>query len=533
MPHIDAKSGEIVIRIVYDGAPEAGKTTNIQQLLGQISLQRRGAAKTPGKQGPRTEYFDWLDFSGGYLDGRRVRCQLISVPGQSALLHRRRYLLDTADAIVFVTDSRPAHFGESVENFQTTLRIVDKFARRVPVGVVLQANKQDLEGALPPAQISAALGMTALTPVVGSVASSGDGVMSTFVLAVRLATDRVRALLLDDPLSELPLSAETPDALYETMLALEPARERPSSTVPTAPAAEPEPQESVSARSYEAYLADPPPELIVEFRIEVAQSDPPDGAAYVRRNPLQSPSEVTVPNANEIASGHVWPPVKGRAALAVATDSRFFAPPLLRPWAPAGAGELVSEAGWVLHTADHWRFETEHAARLGLLTIVRRLTRHSETIPDGRALVVSREGESWRLWLLTPGLASYRELAFAAVSAGNVEPLARFVEGAAARLGRFREPDPDGPPVPLCAGSVGLEGERLVMLDLDEGDASPRPARINPLVELAELLESLVARNRELQAWFEAEGRRLLLQTPSTTDISPETAPVQLGTLRR
>ncbi|OJY17075.1 MAG: hypothetical protein BGO98_13035 [Myxococcales bacterium 68-20] len=30
MPRIDERSGDIIIRIVYDGMPEAGKTTNIQ-----------------------------------------------------------------------------------------------------------------------------------------------------------------------------------------------------------------------------------------------------------------------------------------------------------------------------------------------------------------------------------------------------------------------------------------------------------------------------------------------------------------------
>ncbi|MBS1124704.1 MAG: gliding motility protein MglA, partial [Deltaproteobacteria bacterium] len=221
MPHIDARSGEVVIRIVYDGAPEAGKTTNVQQLSNLISLQRRGASKSPGTTGERTEFFDWLDFSGGYLDGRRVRCQLVSVPGQSRLLHRRRYLLETADAVVFVADSRVEMFDGAAGNFLATLRIVERVCRGVPVGVIVQANKQDLPGALAPEMVMAALGATKPVLAIGSAASRGDGVMQTFILAVRLATDRVRTLLLDETLSDLPMASETPDGLHGAMVEIE------------------------------------------------------------------------------------------------------------------------------------------------------------------------------------------------------------------------------------------------------------------------------------------------------------------------
>ena len=153
MPYIDRRSGEVILRIVYDGAPEAGKTTNVQVLAGLISLQRRGALQSPGTVGLRTEFFDWLDFSGGYLDGRKVRCQLVTVPGQPRLLHRRRYLLETADAIVFVTDSRPDALEEARGSFATTVGLTERVAGKIAAGVLLQANKQDMTGALPPAEV--------------------------------------------------------------------------------------------------------------------------------------------------------------------------------------------------------------------------------------------------------------------------------------------------------------------------------------------------------------------------------------------
>src|SRR5690606_40863495 len=112
----------IVIRIVYDGPPEAGKTTNVLQLSQLMSAQRRGTLASPGTSGERTAYFDWLDFLGGYVDGRRVQCQLLSVPGQAHLAARRRALLETADALVFVSDSRREHLEAERQHLEQTLQ---------------------------------------------------------------------------------------------------------------------------------------------------------------------------------------------------------------------------------------------------------------------------------------------------------------------------------------------------------------------------------------------------------------------------
>src|SRR5690242_7464889 len=106
MPLVDRRTESVVLRIVYDGAPEAGKTTNLRMLCERLSLGRRGELRNAGGA-ERTQYFDWLDVTGGYVAGRRLRCQLVTVPGQVELARRRRYLLDTADVVVFVADARP------------------------------------------------------------------------------------------------------------------------------------------------------------------------------------------------------------------------------------------------------------------------------------------------------------------------------------------------------------------------------------------------------------------------------------------
>src|SRR6202790_1744660 len=106
MAVLDPRSDTVVIRVVYDGAPMAGKSTSV----GALGRGLGSDVYSPAEVGGRTLYFDWLDYTGGLFEGRRIRCQIISVPGQATLAPRRRRLLESADAIVFVSDSSPEAF---------------------------------------------------------------------------------------------------------------------------------------------------------------------------------------------------------------------------------------------------------------------------------------------------------------------------------------------------------------------------------------------------------------------------------------
>ena len=103
MAFLDPADDTLVIRVVYDGAPMAGKTTSVRALASGVG----GQAVTPREVEGRTLYFDWLDYTAGLFEGRRIRCQIVSVPGQALLASRRRRILESADAVVFVSDSTP------------------------------------------------------------------------------------------------------------------------------------------------------------------------------------------------------------------------------------------------------------------------------------------------------------------------------------------------------------------------------------------------------------------------------------------
>src|SRR6185369_7909490 len=117
MAIIDDARGVLVVRIVYDGPALSGKTTSLRALAKGVSSK----VECPAELSGRTLYFDWVDYVGGLFDGRQIRCQIISVPGQRDLAERRQRLLETADAVVLVLDTRQHEWEFSLEWVKATM----------------------------------------------------------------------------------------------------------------------------------------------------------------------------------------------------------------------------------------------------------------------------------------------------------------------------------------------------------------------------------------------------------------------------
>ena len=92
-----------------------------------------------------------------FVAGFATRFQLYTVPGQSYYASTRKLVLQGADGVVFVADSRRRQMNENVESFQDLHEHLAAHAldpRHVPL--VLQYNKQDLprELAADPAELA-------------------------------------------------------------------------------------------------------------------------------------------------------------------------------------------------------------------------------------------------------------------------------------------------------------------------------------------------------------------------------------------
>jgi signal recognition particle receptor subunit beta len=216
MAYIDPDSGELTLRIVYDGVPGAGKTTNVRVLHETLFSARRGSLAAPGSAGRRTEFFDWRALEGGYLDGRPVRLHVVSVPGQWSLRARRRLLLRSADAVCFVAEASASRMAAQARMLATLREIVPDVEQRL----VLQVNKLDVPGALAPARVSAELGLLPSVRVLPARAHQHEGVSETFLTLTRLATSTLREAEASGTFSPVAI-ALTPEELHEEMLGLE------------------------------------------------------------------------------------------------------------------------------------------------------------------------------------------------------------------------------------------------------------------------------------------------------------------------
>jgi len=355
MAVLDPERNAVVIRIVYDGPPHAGKTTSVKALA--RSLMR--TVDTPLEAAGRTMFFDWMEYTGGLFEGHQIRCQIVSVPGQPDLAARRRALLESADVVVFVADTSDRESVErSVEHVRQMVEILRVHAA-LSIGVIVQANKRDVPGAVPRDEIRSALGDDfARTVLTESVAEDGVGIRETFVLAVRLALDRIRELMARGDLPRGRPSIDNAEDLLSQLEAL------------------PAPVERPAASSIESALAS-----------------------------IVAGPRPRLPDAR-VPSGAIWPPVEGRMVLHEATSSDLS---LHR----VGDGDWIAGmgSGWRVHSAAAAAFEQFDDGRQALLGWARVHAAHADLLSASRCIVLAEaDAATWRLWQivkLAPSLRSW------------------------------------------------------------------------------------------------------------------------------
>lgn len=346
MAILDAERNAVVIRIVYDGPPEAGKTTSLRAL--SASLAR--PMTTPAQAGERTLFFDWLEYTGGLFEGRQIRCQVVSVPGQAELAHRRRVLLESADVVVFVSDSTQVDEArEAIREMRAILRGVSG----PPVGFIVQANKRDRPGAADVASLREALADDGAA-LLESVATSGTGVREAFVFAVRLALDRVRELLRDRALEiGAPPVQDSADLLRELV------------------------------------------RLEGDLGEEVAEPEPAPPV----------PAGSVLPPTPDVPSGMIWPPVEGRVLLRDACAT---------PFTPrqVAHGDWIGQAGrWRFHSPRQASYADPELGRRALIEWARvHASGQQRWLSAPRVVVLAPGGSgTWRLWQLVRVEESLRD----------------------------------------------------------------------------------------------------------------------------
>lgn len=378
MAVLDVERGAVVIRIVYDGPPEAGKTTSLRAL--SASLGR--PMTTPAQSGDRTLYFDWLEYTGGLFEGYQIHCQIITVPGQTVLTHRRHALLETADVVVFVSDSNPAAMAITTE-YLGDLRTKLAQLPGPPVGVILQANKRDRAGAVSvDALRAAAPGMAVLE----SIATEGSGVRETFVFAVRLALDRVRELLRERSLHHGPPDVQNSADLLAHLARSESERAALAS------------RDDGADRSLAGSALNEVMDAELAVTAAVTADVGPAAAMPAAQNVPLAP-DGTVP------SGMIWPPVEGRVLLFEACAIPFT--PRKLP-----DGDWIGEVpGWRFHSPRQACYANAEVGRRGLIEWARLHASGQRWLSGPRVVVLAAAGDgTWRLWQIVKIEQSLRDL---------------------------------------------------------------------------------------------------------------------------
>lgn len=301
----------IIMRIVYAGPPLAGKTATLHALA-ELLLGRRAeeAVFSPGAAQGRTLYFDWLDYSGGSFKGRRLRCQIVSVPGQVALTERRRMILEAADAVILVIDSRPEHIAAARQAWQEMVPWLERPLDDPPVGVMVQANKRDLPGALSIDEIKQQMGGTATVGVVATTATAGEGVREAFVKGVGLALERVAALMQGQRLLHGNPEVNSGEDLLQAMEAAENALPLEESTLIDSifqEAMDGQEKSSSVLRFLSSSMVKPIARMVTGHTSKTKE----------QATPISPSTDEDFPKlpGMKLPPGRVWPPIAGRIAL--------------------------------------------------------------------------------------------------------------------------------------------------------------------------------------------------------------------------
>lgn len=183
---LDFSSRELTIKLVYYGPALSGKTTNLQALHAKSAPEATGRLMTLETRDDRTLFFDLLPLTFGSEKGLSVRLKVFTVPGQVIHSSTRRLVLQGADGVAFIADSRIAETENNAESFRDlreNLKQNGLNAKQIPL--VLQFNKRDLPETRSEAEL-AEMASQGKEPVYLATAVKGVGVVESFIALLHM-----------------------------------------------------------------------------------------------------------------------------------------------------------------------------------------------------------------------------------------------------------------------------------------------------------------------------------------------------------
>jgi signal recognition particle receptor subunit beta len=194
MSTINFAAREINFKIVYYGPGMSGKTTNLKWVFQQVPQNRKGEMVSLATEDERTLFFDFLPVDLGEVKGFKTRFHLYTVPGQVFYNASRKLILRGVDGVVFVADSAPNRLRANAESMRNLRENLSEYGIKTDeIPLVLQANKRDVEGALPVEMIRAVIDPEGRYAMHEAIATNGTGVFETLKAVSRSVLSRVVA----------------------------------------------------------------------------------------------------------------------------------------------------------------------------------------------------------------------------------------------------------------------------------------------------------------------------------------------------
>lgn len=193
MPLIHPTTKLVNAKIVYYGACEAGKTTNLRQLYQRLAPKDKGEFRTMPLFGDQTASFFFFPMNIGKVQDYQLRMHLYTVQGEINNHEAAdRLVLAGTDGIVFVVDSQEQAMERNLEQLQLLQIGLAEAGKEYPeVPMVFQYNKRDLPEILSVEELNHYLNPTGLA-YLEATAARGAGVVETLARISKLVLRQVK-----------------------------------------------------------------------------------------------------------------------------------------------------------------------------------------------------------------------------------------------------------------------------------------------------------------------------------------------------
>lgn len=179
MVFVNYADRKVVCKIVYCGAGESGKTTNLTYIYNKIDTAIRSEMTSLEGLNERTLFFDFLSIDLGKIKGFDTSFSLYTAPGQQQYNAARKLILNGVDGIIFVVDSRVEKKEENIESLNNLIENLKSYNLTFDtIPIIFQYNKRDLNNILSLESLEKDLNKEGF-PSFETIAKDGTGVFAS------------------------------------------------------------------------------------------------------------------------------------------------------------------------------------------------------------------------------------------------------------------------------------------------------------------------------------------------------------------